>query len=374
MEKIKIGFMGAGGIARSHVFALDALKYFYQDSPGFELKAVTSARRESREAFAKDFGFGSALSVEEFLSEDLDAVYILGPNNVHYQHLEAALAMPSVEKIYLEKPICSSMEEEIRIGKIMEGEHKNKTIQIGFQFLMSSALREAIDLWNRKDFGKPLHFTFTLRHSDYLLSSHRQKRRSRLTSAPDGGAMADLGSHALSMMVSFLGNDLRIISALQSGEFDDVPADSDLYSEISLFDPKTGAVGNVSGSRVSSGIGDMMAFEIYAENGSIKYNSYYPDRFEYFFASDGDWSTRFTGSNFKPVTTFPSGHVPAGWLRPLIHAHYVFLSGNDIGTFVPDLRHGAEVQRLVREAAEHMAVFREKKNNLLKGNDPIPFS
>jgi predicted dehydrogenase len=361
MQKAKIGFLGAGGIARSHVFALDSLKYFYQAPPEIELAAVASAREESRNSFARDFGFQSALSADDFFRNPLiDTVFILGPNKVHFHHLEAALAMPAVKRIYLEKPVCSNHEEEKKIKGFPGTASGDKTIQVGFQFLMASAVREALIWWREKDFGKPLHFSFTLRHSDYLHSAYREKRRTRLTPAPDGGAMADLGSHAISMMVAFLGNDLQIMSALQSGEFDDVPAGSDLYSEISLFDPKTHAVGNVSGSRVSSGTGDMMAFEIYAEKGAIRYNSWYPDRFEYFFEQQGDWSTRFTGSNFKPVTSFPSGHVPAGWLRALIHAHYVFLTGDDEHAFVPDLHHGLEVQRLVRETAANMALFRKK--------------
>jgi predicted dehydrogenase len=361
MQTAKIGFLGAGGIARSHVFALDSLKYFYPEPPDFELATVASAREESRSAFARKFGFSSAVGVEEFFSNDeVDTVFILGPNNVHYRQLASALAMPSVKRVYLEKPVCSNIEEEKGLNYLLQDLNDPVKIQVGFQFLMSSAVREALVFWRTMDFGIPLHFSFTLRHSDYLNLSYREKRRTRLTPAPDGGAMADLGSHAISKMVAFLGNDLQIVSALQSGNFADVPAGSDLYSEISLFDPKTMAVGNVSASRVSSGIGDMLSFELFAEKGAIKYNSMIPDRFEYFLEKNGDWTTRFTGSNFQPVTSFPSGHVPGGWLRALIHAHYVFLSGKDEMAFVPDLHHGLEVQRLVRETAVHLESYRQK--------------
>lgn len=50
-----------------------------------------------------------------------------------------------------------------------------------------------------------------------LKKDYRDKRASRLTPAPDGGAMADLGSHAISMLVAFLGNNLRITGAMQAG-------------------------------------------------------------------------------------------------------------------------------------------------------------
>jgi len=200
-------------------------------------------------------------------------------------------------------------------------------------------------------------------HRDYLDENYRDKRRSRLTEAPDGGAMADLGSHAISLMAAFLGSDLTIVNALQGGSFPDVPEGSDLYSEISVLDTKTGAVGNLSASRVSSGMGDVLSFEIFAEKGALRYNSYYPDRFEYFVEKENVWKEVFTGSDYKPITAFPSGHVPGGWLRSLIHAHYVFLTGHDQKEFVPDLAHGLEVQRMVRETADFMKQFRELRGN-----------
>jgi hypothetical protein len=64
------------------------------------------------------------------------------------------------------------------------------------------------------------------------------------------------------------------------------------------------------------------------------------------------------GSNYLPITSFPSGHVPPGWLRSMIHAHYVFLTGKDLKSYIPDLKHGLAVQRLVRETAVHLNNYR----------------
>ena len=360
MENIKVGFIGAGGIAKAHAYALQALKFYYPDSPAIELKAVTSARESSRAEFAKNYGFEKAEDFNSFINDpEINTVFILSPNNEHYNHLEAALQMKGIERVYLEKPICSTKKEEEKTAEWLRSAGDSKKIQIGFQFLFSSPVREALNFWNEQDFGQPVHFSFTYKHTDYLDKSYRDKRRSRLTPAPDGGAMADLGSHAISMLVAFFGDSLKITNALQGGAFPDVPEDSDLYSEISLFDNKTKAVGNLSASRISSGMGDVLAFDIFCEKGALRYNSFYPDRFEYCIGRENRWSTVFTGSNFDPVTGFPSKHVPGGWLRALKHAHYVFLTGNDPKAYFPGLAHGLEVQRLVRETAEHMETFRD---------------
>jgi predicted dehydrogenase len=352
------GFIGAGGIARSHAYALNSLKFYYNDIPGIELAAVCSANPFSRETFAQRFGFLNPCDLNEFLGDrNINTVFILGPNNVHYEHLKAVLEMKEVKRIYLEKPVCSSREEEIAIRKLAE-EHNSVNIQVGFQYLYTAAIREALIFWRSVNTGNPLHFDFKYYHSDYLKKDYRVKRASRLTPAPDGGAMADLGSHAISLLIAFLGNKLRITSALQAGHFDDVPEGSDLFSQINIIDEKTMAAGSVSASRISAGTGDDLSLEIYAEKGALRYSSATPDYFEFYTEDSGLWSKMMTGSNYKPVTSFPSGHVPPGWLRAMVHAHYVFLTGGSSELFIPDIEHGLEVQRLVRETAEHLEKFR----------------
>jgi predicted dehydrogenase len=354
-----IGFLGAGGIARAHAFSLNALKYYYNDAAEANFVSVASARAKSRSAFAGRYGFSRAEDVESFAaSNDIDTVFILGPNNVHFEHLNLALEMPAVKNIYLEKPVCASESEEKQMKAIAGDHSKQVNIQVGFQYLLTASVREALAFWKSGILGKPIHFDLKYYHGDYLQKSYRNKRQTRLTPAPDGGAMADLGSHGISLLMAFLGEDLRILNAMQAGGFDDVPVDSDLFSSISLIDSSTRAAGSMSASRISAGTGDLVQLEIYAEKGTLKYSSHHVDYFEYFLEETGQWVMQPIGSNYKPVTSFPSGHVPPGWLRAMIHAHYVFLGGRDDQAFIPNLNHGLEVQRVVRETAEHLKHFR----------------
>jgi hypothetical protein len=68
------------------------------------------------------------------------------------------------------------------------------------------------------------------------------------------------------------------------------------------------------------------------------------------------------GSNYIPVTSFPSGHVPGGWLRAMVHAHYVFLTGAETEAVVPSIGHGLAVQRIVSETAIHLDKFRSLRD------------
>jgi len=357
-DKVVIGFIGAGGIARSHAFSLNSLKYYYNDVPAIELAAVCSGRKETRESFAERYGFGKACDTDDFIRDErIDTVFILGPNKVHYEHFRAAQGMKSVRRIYLEKPVCSNTEEEVSMRDLALS-HPEVRIQVGFQNLFSSAGSDALILWKSGILGKPIHFDFRYYHSDYLRKEYRDKRTNRLTPAPDGGAMADLGSHAISFLVAFFGNKLRITSGIQAGRFDDVPEGSDLFSQISVLDETSFAAGTLSSSRISSGTGDYLAFEIFAEKGALKYSTLSPDLFEYFTEESGSWTRHVSGSHYKPFSSFPSGHVPAGWHRPMIHGHYVFIKGLSSDPVIPDIEHGREVQRLVRETADHLRSFR----------------
>ena len=361
IEPVKVGFLGAGGIAQAHAYSMDVLKYYYPIVPEIIRESVASARAESREKFAQKFGFAKAETVEEFVqNKNIDTVFILGPNKVHFDHFQMALQMPAVKRIYLEKPVCSSLEEEEKMKALLQKAGSSVKIQVGFQYLMTSAVREAILFWKSGALGKPIHFDLKYYHGDYLQNSYREKRVTRLTPAPDGGAMADLGSHGISLLMAFLGEEIQINSALQGGSFDGVPAGSDLFSSLSLFDPLSDAVGNLAASRISSGSGDLVFLEIYAENGAVRYSSQNSEYFEYYIEGSNQWVKQVVGSNYVPVTSFPSGHVPPGWLRSMVHAHYCFFTGNDERSFIPDLQHGLAVQRIVRETATHLTEFRRK--------------
>jgi len=361
-EKVIAGFIGAGGIARSHIFSLNSVKYYYNDAPEIDLAAVCSSSEKSRRLFAERYGFAKACDLDEFVENNrIDTVFILGPNKVHFEHLKAALGMKAIKRIYIEKPVCATLEEETEMRHLISL-YPTVKIQAGFQYVFTPSSREALALWKSGMLGKPVHFDLIYYHGDYLKKGYREKRVSRLTPAPDGGAMADLGCHAISLLIAFLGERLRITAALQAGHFEEVTEGSDLFSQISIFDEKSGAVGTVSASRISSGSGDNLSVELYAEGGALRYSSVTPDYFEYYTEESGIWSRKMTGSNYQPVTAFPSGHVPGGWHRSMIHAHYVFLTGSSSETVIPDIEHGLQVQRLVRETAEHLARFREQRN------------
>lgn len=356
MSERRIGFVGAGAIARYHAFALDALRHYYSDQPRIVPVAISSASEQSRSQAAKRYGFAHAVTTDEIVSrDDLDSVYVFSPNALHTDHLKLALGMPGVERVYVEKPICVTKEEEDELSALFSDASGGQTVQVGFQFLQMSCVRQA--LRHREQLGTPIHFSARYLHSGYLDEGYRSKRTERLKPAPIGGATADLGSHAFSLLIAFLGEGLEVEAALPSGSFSDVPPDSDLCSTVLLRDEASGAVGTLVASRVSAGAGDALDLEIRGTTGALRLSTDRPDVLEVSGAGGG-WSVIDCGNDYRPATAFPFAQTPSGWLRSLIHAQYLFFGGEDPDAFRPGPLHGLATQRLIRKTADRFAEAR----------------
>jgi predicted dehydrogenase len=357
MLKHRIAFVGAGAIARAHAFALSALPYYYPGVPQLEPVVVASATPEHRQQFAARHNFLCASAPELVWGRhDLDTIFILGPNRVHFSHVLQALQMTAVKRIYVEKPVCVNPDEELVLLQLNKSLRPDCLIQVGFQFLQMAAVQHALNLWRAGFFGSPIHFHARYLHSDYLNLEYRKTRATRLTSAPEGGVIADLGSHLFSLLIAFLGNQLTVVAAQQSGTFRDVPAESDLCTTVLLSDGQSGAAGTVVASRVSMGAGDVLEVELRGTRGALRLSTERPDELQIFSGDNpGAWQSICCASDYGPLSQFPFHSAPAGWLRSLIHAHYLFFNGGCSETFKPDLTHALLVQRLIRSVVEQLS-------------------
>jgi predicted dehydrogenase len=350
-KTIRVGFLGAGGIAQAHAYALDALKYYYKNAPKITKAVVASPTPESREGFAARFGFEKAIPPEAIWErDDVDALYILGPNSTHTPQLLKAAQIPTIERIYIEKPLGTSP-QDIRDLESLEKSDHGKIIMMGFQFLQKSPIRKALRHWKNNDFGDLIHFRAEYLHSSYLDPTYRQKHPDRLQPLPLNGAAVDLGSHILSLLTAFLGDSLLVKSAVASGDFEDITQDTDLCTIALLEETVSGAVGTMTASRVSSGTGDQLSLELRAKRGALIFDTSQPDVYKTYQPEEG-WRRHEVYSDYLPTSIFPSDYLPSGWLRAIVHNHYLFLGGDQRISFVPDLSHGIQVQRLLQQIAD----------------------
>jgi predicted dehydrogenase len=351
VKNLRAGFLGAGAIAQSHAYALDALKYYYKDIPTVEKTVVASPTPESRESFAERFGFSEAIPPDEIWErDDLDMLYILGPNQTHTTQLLQAVEVPAIQRIYIEKPISISLDEVHALEALDKSKH-GKFILVGFQYLQKSPVRQALAHWRSGVFGSPVHFRVEYLHGTYLDPVYREAHRERLVPAPVNGALVDLGSHIISLLIAFLGDGLTVKSAAATVTVDGTTIDTDLCTTALLEDSSFGAAGTLTASRVSAGTKDQLILEIRGTHGALVFDTSQPDIYKSYIVDEG-WRKHEKFGDYMPDSKFPSANAPSGWLRALVHNHYLFLGGKPGISFLPDLAHGIQVQKLLLQIVE----------------------
>src|SRR5436853_593360 len=101
---LRAGIVGTGYIAQFHARAIRAVS-------GVELISVCDANLRSAQSFAAKFGITNAYdSLAAMLrDEKLDSIHVLAPPDRH--HSLAELALQSGVHVFLEKPMCVSVDE-----------------------------------------------------------------------------------------------------------------------------------------------------------------------------------------------------------------------------------------------------------------------
>ncbi|MCH7613877.1 MAG: Gfo/Idh/MocA family oxidoreductase [Candidatus Marinimicrobia bacterium] len=105
MNKIKIGIIGTGNIAKTHGGNLQSI-------PDVLLGSVFDINTKSSQAFAREFGMTVRNSIEEVFS-DSDAVYITVPNKLHAELSLEALA--AGKHVFCEKPFALNIGDAEKI-------------------------------------------------------------------------------------------------------------------------------------------------------------------------------------------------------------------------------------------------------------------
>ncbi|MDI5979681.1 Gfo/Idh/MocA family protein [Amycolatopsis magusensis] len=110
MTACRIGFVGAGGVARRHAETLGGFS-------DVTVAAVTDVDRDRAAEFASEHGARSVPGVGELLDSGLDAVYVCVPPWCHGPPEEAVAAagLP----LFVEKPVGLDADEAERIGRLI---------------------------------------------------------------------------------------------------------------------------------------------------------------------------------------------------------------------------------------------------------------
>lgn len=220
-EKIRIGIIGSGGIARAHAAA-------YATVPDAEIVAVADVIPGKAREFIEATGLSGAQAFEDhrdMLALDLDGVSICTPNAAHCQ--TSIDALEAGKQVLLEKPMSVTLDEGIRM--VETAKRTGRMLTIGFQPRYDPNMAIVRNIVQSGQLGKVY----------YVETGGGRRRgmpggtfvRKELAGA---GAMADIGCYSLDMALLALGYPKPLsVSAYTSNLFGTNPL---YHSEADKFD------------------------------------------------------------------------------------------------------------------------------------------
>lgn len=203
----RIGLIGAGSIARHHADAIRAV--------GESVHAVADISPDARRAFADDYDVEESYEdYEELLARaSVDAVVVAVPNALHAECAIAALEADV--DVLVEKPLATSHDEAVTIA---EAERESAaTVMVGFCKVFNPWFEDLEDRVADGRFGEvyEVEAEIVRRRGIPSLGSWFTRR-----DLAGGGAMIDIGVHALHQVLSLLDfPEIRSVSASSGAHF-----------------------------------------------------------------------------------------------------------------------------------------------------------
>lgn len=196
-RKVRIGIIGTGGIAHSHMRA-------YLNMPDVEIVAGADLVPGKAEAFFREFGIDAKCynSHQEMLDDSslkLDAVSVCTYNRTHAEC--SIYALKKGIHVLLEKPLCVTLEEALAI-RAAEKE-SGKVLSVGFQPRLDENMKMIKKIVESGQLGKVY----------YIQTGGGRRRGIPVTNGTSFiqndtagiGALGDIGCYSLDMVLNAIG-------------------------------------------------------------------------------------------------------------------------------------------------------------------------
>ena len=358
-RRVGIGLVGSGFMGRCHANAFTSVAGVFE-TPVLPRKAMLADATETlATSMAGALGFeGSTADWKKLIEDDtVEIVAITAPNALHEPI--ALAAIESGKTVYCEKPLSTTTESALRMTRAAEA--AGVLTCVGFNFLRNPIIRFARELLDTGEIGTVTGFRG--RHAESYMSSPDVPHSFR-TDLAGGGALADIGSHIISLARYLLGpmaevlGDCRTIHQSRpagdgSGERRPVIVD-DMTHALLRF--RSGVSGSIEANWAATGRTMDLSFEISGTKGAIHFTQERMNEL-HLYRQDGP------SSGYTKIEAGPE-HPPYGRFCPAPGHQLGFndlkvievaelLNAHACGTAChPDFREALEVQRTVEAIAK----------------------
>ena len=309
--KLRIGLIGSGFMGKAHAFGYATATRVFDLPYELELHTIADVDNMAATKAASALGFSLATSDWRTLVANpaIDVVNITAPNVLHK---EMALAAISAGKhVYCEKPLAPFATDAREMAEAAEA--AGAKTQVGFNYLCNPMLGLAREMIVAGELGEIRGYR-GVHAEDYMADS-----AGPFTFRHDpagGGALADIGSHALATaeflmgpaagpITRVMGDCVTVIAERPDGKGGKRRVEVDDVGRAFLrFD--SGATGSIEGNWIATGRKMQHDFEVYGTKGALAFTQ---ERFNelHFFTTEN----RRGRQGFRRIEAAPD-HPPYG--------------------------------------------------------------
>ncbi|MFV0246180.1 MAG: Gfo/Idh/MocA family protein [Qingshengfaniella sp.] len=305
--KLRIGLIGSGFMGKAHVFGFATAAKVFDLPMEIELHTLADISDEAAARAAADFGFANATSDWRSLIDtpEIDVIDITAPNALHKEMALAAIA--AGKHVYCEKPLAPLAADALEMADAAEA--AGRKTQVGFNYLCNPMLSLAREMIAGGELGEIRGYR-GLHAEDYMADANGPWTFRH--DPAGGGALADIGSHALATaeyllgpITEVMGDCVTMISERPDGKggTKQITVD-DVGRAFVRFE--NGASGSIEGNWIATGRSMQHDFEVYGSKGALAFSQ---ERFNelHFFTYDDPEGRR----GFRRIEAGPA-HTPYG--------------------------------------------------------------
>ena len=309
--KRRLGLIGTGFMGRAHAFGFTNACRIFDLPIEAELHSVADINTANAEALARAFGFAKHTAdwTDIIADAEIDIVSITAPNALHKEMALAAIA--AGKHVYCEKPLAPLATDAKEMADAAKAA-KIKT-QVGFNYLCNPMLKLARDMIADGALGEIRSYRGL--HAEDFMADPKGTATFRID-PKGGGALADLGSHALATAEFLLGGISAVMGDLATHHSTRTDAKGTTH-KIQVDDIgraflrfENGASGSIEGNWIATGRKMQHDFEVYGSKGALSFSQERLNELHFFTFDD-----RAGQQGFRKIEAAPE-HTPYGLFCP----------------------------------------------------------
>lgn len=270
---MRVGLVGAGFMGKAHCIGFGTAARVFDLPVGFDLHMVAEATPDLAEQARQRFGFSRSTDDWRALVADpqIDVVDIAAPNRFHREI--AVAAARAGKHIYCEKPLAPTAEDARHMAEAAA--QAGVLTQVGFNYLSNPMIRAAREIIASGEIGEV--YSYRGVHAEDYMADPASPWTFRHDPA-GGGALADIGSHAIATAELLLGPVAAVSGRARTvhrkrrdntGTLRRVEVD-DVTHALVEFD--SGVTGTIEANWLASGRTMQHDFEVFGSKGALRFS------------------------------------------------------------------------------------------------------